>query len=74
MMMLAAYDLLYIFLSLLLFTVPAVFPSYKTSGAHFYVLPRALPLAQVRIEFQGAVPIVLFNIQRSIKEVKEQLP
>lgn len=49
MMMLATYDLFYILLSLILFTVPQISEAYNTSGAHFYVLPRALPLAQMSL-------------------------
>ena len=49
MMMLAAYDLFYIVLSLLLFTIPQISPGYKTMGYHYHVLPRALPLAQMTL-------------------------
>jgi hypothetical protein len=35
--------------SLLLFTVPQAVADYKTSGAHYHVLPRALPLAQITL-------------------------
>ncbi len=35
--------------SLLLFTVPQVSPHYKTSGIHYHVLPRALPVAQIML-------------------------
>lgn len=40
MTMLAIYDLLYIALSLTLFTLPQISADYKLSGAHFFVLPR----------------------------------
>jgi len=49
MMLLALYDLCYIALSLLLFTLPQIIPSYRSRGAHYRVLPRALPLAQISL-------------------------
>ena len=49
MMMLSTYDTFYVLLSILLFALPEMSPNYKTSGAHFYVLPKALPLAQIAL-------------------------
>lgn len=31
------------------FTLYQVSPSYKTSGAHYFILPKALPLAQIAL-------------------------
>ena len=49
MMMLSTFDGLYILLSIVLFALPVISTTYMTSGAHYYVLPRALPVAQIAL-------------------------
>ena len=47
MMMLSAFDTLYVIVSILLFAMPQISKAYIESGAHNYILPKALPFAQV---------------------------
>jgi len=49
MMSLAAFDLLYILASILLFSIPQFSSNYKQSAFYNYILPWVLPLAQVSI-------------------------
>ena len=48
MMMLSAFDTLYVIVSILLFAMPQLSKAYMESGAHNYILPKALPFAQVK--------------------------
>jgi hypothetical protein len=48
MMTLSAFDTLYVVVSILLFAMPQLSKAYIESGAHHYILPKALPFAQVR--------------------------
>lgn len=49
MMMLSTFDAFYVVLSFLLFALPQLCKSYTESGAHFFILPKALPLAQIAL-------------------------
>ena len=49
MMTLSAFDTLYVVVSILLFALPQLSKAYMESGAHHYILPKALPVAQVSI-------------------------
>ena len=49
MMTLSAFDTLYVVVSILLFALPQLSKAYMSSGAHHYILPKALPVAQVYI-------------------------
>jgi len=51
MMTLSVFDTLYVVVSILLFAMPQLSKGYIESGAHHYILPKALPFAQVRLEF-----------------------
>ena len=50
MMTLSAFDTLYVVVSILLFALPQLSKGYMESGAHHYILPKALPVAQVTIK------------------------
>jgi hypothetical protein len=47
MMTLSVFDTLYVVVSILLFAMPQLSKGYIESGAHHYILPKALPFAQV---------------------------
>eukprot|EP00093_Oithona_nana_P008765 08765.XXX_270950_269375_1 [CDS] Oithona nana genome sequencing. len=49
MMMLSAFDLIYVALSFMLFALPKLYPEFEESGAHSIFLPKALPLAQIAL-------------------------
>ena len=51
MMTLSVFDTLYVVVSILLFAMPQLSKGYIESGAHHYILPKALPFAQVWLEF-----------------------
>ncbi len=50
MMTLSVFDTLYVVVSILLFAMPQLSKGYIESGAHHYILPKALPFAQVWLE------------------------
>ena len=54
MMTLSAFDTLYVIVSILLFALPQLSKVYIDCGAHQYILPKALPFAQVRFVKYGA--------------------
>ena len=47
MLSLAAFDLMYILASILLFSIPQFSNNYKESAVYYYILPWVLPLAQI---------------------------
>lgn len=49
MMLLSTYDSVYVLLSILLFALPYMSQAYRESGAHYYILPKALPFAQIAL-------------------------
>lgn len=59
MMTLSAFDTLYVVVSILLFALPQLSKGYMESGAHHYILPKALPVAQVSIKFLNVVGYVV---------------
>ena len=59
MMTLSAFDTLYVVVSILLFALPQLSKGYMESGAHHYILPKALPVAQVTIKIINFVDFVL---------------
>ena len=46
---LAIYDVIYILLSIIMFSVPEIFEDYKTEGYHFYVIPKIIPMLQTAL-------------------------
>lgn len=49
MLMLASFDNLYCLLSILLFAIPQVDKDFVNGGAHAFLLPVALPMAQIAL-------------------------
>lgn len=47
MICLAIFDLIYIIANILIFTIPLFSDNYLTSGTYYYVMPWALPIAQI---------------------------
>ena len=65
MMTLSAFDTLYVVVSILLFAMPQLSKAYIESGAHHYILPKALPVAQVSIIFEALISYEEFFIPRA---------
>ena len=47
MLFLAVFDLIYVCLSITIFSMPSLFPSLWTSSTYLHMIPILLPMAQV---------------------------
>ena len=62
MLCLATFDLVYISVSIIIFSLPHFSDSYLTSGAYFYIMPWALPIAQI-----GSTGSIYFTMAMTIE-------
>ena len=53
MIMLCFFDTIYVLLNILLFSLPKIWTTYEASGAHHFVLPKAIPFGKILIDFEG---------------------
>ena len=47
MLAVAVYDLLYVSISIIIFSLPSLFPNLWTTSGYLHLVPKLLPLAQV---------------------------
>ena len=62
MLCLATFDLVYILVSIIIFSIPLFSNTYLTSGAYFFIIPWALPIAQV-----GSTGSIYFTVAMTIE-------
>ena len=66
MIMLCFFDTIYVLLNILLFSLPKIWTTYEASGAHHFVLPKAIPFGKILIDFEGFEWLYKNKIQNTI--------